>query len=351
MKTAIRVLIGIVLTAGFAGCAPKIASEVGDARMYASTWNKNSSQKVMYYLNANRNIQTNPTNWVGWKNPDWQYEMVCGDSSYVAGKRVGSRAFYYCGDDGTTAGQTVKMKKVTLVLNNLNYQDIAIGADEEYAIGSVYALTTSLKIYFSDVWSLGNALVWRKLEIAAPTADMNADSRIDSAKSALMLSGNTRFYGAWYDISCSKYCKLFWPHIAWKDQNRWCAANYPSGSGVFIEKSSIRAKRRIETQTVDQAKTILSNLYGVNKYKPVGIPPFALPPTVQAANGLLSDDDKLPIDVMFFGRYFDTNGQYYGKLSWHIDQGSLTAVWYFKSGSAFPLSFSEFTNGAVRIAE
>jgi hypothetical protein len=322
-----------------------------DKRANAPTWNKNSGQPVEYFLNSDRQIQTIPTNWAVFEKSNLQYDLICADSSYVLAKKSGSSALYYCGDKGVSAGQAVTMKQVKLLSHNYIYQDIACGECEEYSIGTIYMLSTNLKVYFTDVWTLASTWQWRELEIPLASNCLNKDSRISGARSVIFISGTDKFYAAWYDVSCSSYCIHVWPHIPWRSRNQWSAGVYPSGTGIKIDIKTIQAKRRLETQSVDEAKAILNRLFG--SYRPgiIGIPKYAVPPTIQSMNAMLSDDDKLPVDVMFNGSYNGTNGIFYAKLQWKIDKGTLGTEWYFKGNTKFPLSFTEFTNKAIRIAQ
>jgi hypothetical protein len=272
----------------------------------------------------------------GIKIKNLYFDNIAADNNWVAAKEAGRSSLWAA--SLKSSGPSGWLSLFLPDKCGFEIQDIAYGCNDAFELATVYVLSADKAVYFSDVWSFANGWKFQKLEIMLPPDALNADSRIDATKSALFVADVNNFYGAWYDVSCSRFC-FFWRHIKWKDENKWCAGSYPAdNTKIRIDKQSIRAKRRFEMVSIDEEKRAVEKLYG----KKFGLPPRCnFPSTVDEAGSFLSDDEKSPVDIMFTGSYDGTEGIYYGKLAWRIREGYFDTEWFFRPGPDYPLSFNK----------
>ena len=265
------------------------------------------------------------------------FDRIAADSGYILGKiKDKASAWYSFLKPGKKSGWIS-----VLIPENCKVpiRDFAYGCDDIYMTGNIYGLSEDNKAYFSDVWSFANGWTWKEIDKALPADAIVPESRINATKSMPFIASPDHFYGIWYDVAFSNYC-IFWRHVSWKDENRWCVGNYPANNpDIVIRKETVRAKRRFESRSIDEDNAIVEKLFGK---RTISLPPFLnFPPTVDAASQFLSDDGQSPVDVLFEGTYKGAEGYYYGKLTWNIKNGSFTTEWYFKPGTDYPLSFTD----------
>lgn len=247
-------------------------------------------------------------------------------------------------------------------------QDIAYGNDESYAIGNIFILTTSKKVFYLDLWSWAQKYTPSDITKNLKTDDLDDNSRIDATKSIAFVSGINHIYGTmnfngvyWvndirnYAMAAGVVNFVLTLDLSWlsllllgiSTDNKqtiyeigtpWYHMRYLEGAGININKKSIKAKRRYDSYS----KWTYNDLINRECTGPYPFP-FTEVAHTPRPNELDGYFRALHIDIMFEGTYFDKTGIYYAYLTWNSRYLNYDVDWWFApTNSVYPVSFDTF---------